>query len=52
MASRDLYDILGIGRTATADDVRRAHRKLALQYHPDRNKAKDAPAKFAEIQEA
>ena len=52
MASRDLYDILGISRTATADDVRRAHRKLALQYHPDRNKAKDAPAKFAEIQEA
>ena len=52
MASRDLYDILGISRTASADDVRRAHRKLALQYHPDRNKAKDAPAKFAEIQEA
>ena len=52
MASRDLYDILGISRTAGADDVRRAHRKLALQYHPDRNKAKDAPAKFAEIQEA
>lgn len=52
MASRDLYDILGIGRTANADEIRRAHRKLALQYHPDRNKAKDAPAKFAEIQEA
>lgn len=52
MASRDLYDILGVSRTASADEIRRAHRKLALQFHPDRNKAKDAPAKFAEIQEA
>jgi DnaJ-class molecular chaperone len=52
MASRDLYDILSISRTASADEIRRAHRKLALQFHPDRNKAKDAPAKFAEIQEA
>lgn len=52
MASRDLYDILAVSRTATADEIRRAHRKLALQYHPDRNKSKDAPAKFAEIQEA
>lgn len=52
MASRDLYDILGVNRTASADEIRRAHRKLALQFHPDRNKAKDAPAKFAEIQEA
>jgi len=52
MASRDFYDILGVGRSASADEIRRAHRKLALQYHPDRNKAKDAPAKFAEIQQA
>ena len=52
MASRDLYDILGVSRTASADEVRRAHRKLALQYHPDRNKSKDAAAKFAEVQEA
>ncbi len=52
MASRDYYDILGISRSATADDIRRAHRKLALAHHPDRSKAKDAPAKFAEIQQA
>lgn len=52
MASRDYYDILGVGRSASADEIRRAHRKLALQYHPDRNKAKDAQAKFAEIQQA
>lgn len=52
MASRDYYDILGVDRSASADEVRRAHRKLALQYHPDRNKAKDAQAKFAEIQQA
>jgi curved DNA-binding protein len=52
MPSRDLYDILGISRTASADEIRKAHRKLALQYHPDRNKAADAPKRFSEIQEA
>jgi DnaJ-class molecular chaperone len=52
MPSRDYYDILGITRSATSDDIRRAHRKLALAHHPDRSKAKDAPAKFAEIQQA
>ena len=52
MASRDYYEILGVSRTASADEIRRAHRKLALQHHPDRSKAKDAPQKFAEVQEA
>jgi DnaJ-class molecular chaperone len=52
MPSRDYYEVLGIGRAASADDIRRAHRKLALEFHPDRNKAKDAPARFAEIQQA
>jgi curved DNA-binding protein len=52
MASRDYYDILGVARSANADAIRSAHRKLALQHHPDRNKSKDAPAKFAEIQQA
>lgn len=52
MPSRDYYDILGVSRSATADEIRKAHRKLALQYHPDRNKAADAPKRFSEIQQA
>ena len=52
MAARDYYEVLGVNRSANADDIRRAHRKLALQYHPDRNKDKSAPARFAEIQQA
>ena len=50
---RDYYDILGIGKTATADEIKSAHRKLVRKYHPDVNK--DNPAateKFKEAQEA
>ena len=53
MAKRDYYDILGIPKTASADEIKKAHRKLALKYHPDRNKNnKEAEEKFKEIQEA
>ena len=53
MAKRDYYDVLGVSKTASADEIKRAHRKLALKYHPDRNKNnKDAEEKFKEIQEA
>src|SRR5579864_522694 len=53
MAKRDYYDILGVAKTASADEIKRAHRKLALKYHPDRNKSnRDAEEKFKEIQEA
>lgn len=53
MAQRDYYEVLGVGRTATADEIKRAHRKLALKHHPDRNKNnKEAEEKFKEIQEA
>lgn len=50
--SRDYYDILGVGKSATADEIKRAYRKLALQYHPDRNKTKEAEEKFKEVTKA
>jgi molecular chaperone DnaJ len=49
---RDYYEVLGIGRGASDDDIKRAYRKLALQFHPDRNKAPDAEARFKEVTEA
>jgi len=49
---RDYYEVLGVGREATEDDVRRAFRKLARQYHPDVNKDEGAHARFKEINEA
>lgn len=49
---RDYYEILGIDKKAPIDDIKSAYRKLAMQYHPDRNKAEDAEEKFKEISEA
>jgi molecular chaperone DnaJ len=49
---RDYYEILGVDKKASADDVKSAYRKLAMQYHPDRNKSPDAEEKFKEISEA
>lgn len=46
--SRDYYEVLGVARNATPDQVRSAYRKLARKFHPDVNKAKDAPEKFKE----
>lgn len=49
---RDYYEILGVEKKASSDDIKTAYRKLAMQYHPDRNKAPDAEEKFKEISEA
>ena len=49
---RDPYEVLGVARSATAEQIREAHRKLAKKFHPDLNKTAEAGAKFKEIQEA
>lgn len=49
---RDYYEALGVDRTATRDQIKHAYRRLALQYHPDKNKDPNAAAKFRELAEA
>lgn len=49
---RDYYDILGVSKGASLDEIKKAYRKLALEWHPDRNKAAGANEKFKEINEA
>ncbi len=52
MYKRDYYEVLGVPRNASKEEIKRAYRKLALKYHPDRNKSPDAEEKFKEISEA
>jgi len=49
---RDYYEVLGVGRNASQEEIKRAFRRLAFKYHPDRNKDPDAEEKFKEISEA
>ena len=53
MAKRDFYDVLGVGKTASPDELKSAYRKLAVKYHPDKNPGdKTAEDKFKEASEA
>jgi len=53
MAKRDYYEVLGVAKNADGDEIKKAYRKLAMKYHPDRNPdSKDAEEKFKEVKEA
>lgn len=52
MAKRDYYNILGVQKNASKDEIKASYKKLAKQYHPDVNKGKDSEEKFKELSEA
>lgn len=53
MSKRDYYEVLGVGKTASKDDIKKAYRKIAMKYHPDKNPGdSEAEAKFKEAAEA
>ena len=54
MAKRDYYEVLGVAKNASPDEIKRAYRRMAIKYHPDKNpdNKKEAEAKFKECAEA
>lgn len=53
MAKRDYYEVLGVNKDASEDEIKKAYRKLAIKYHPDKNPgSKEAEEKFKEAAEA
>jgi len=52
MAEKDYYQVLGISKNSSQAEIKKAYRKLAIAYHPDKNKTKEAEAKFKEINQA
>ena len=53
MVKRDYYEVLGVSRNSTKEEIKKAYRKLAMQYHPDRNPGnKESEEKFKEAAEA
>lgn len=52
MAEKSFYDVLGVSKDASDNDIKKAYRKLVRKYHPDVSKAKDADEKIAEINNA
>ncbi|MFZ2490055.1 MAG: DnaJ domain-containing protein, partial [Thermoanaerobaculia bacterium] len=53
MAEKDYYELLGVGKSASEDEIKKAYRNLAKKFHPDKNKGnKEAESRFKEISEA